>query len=118
MTAGEEMTERGSSLHHEYLRIERAQAHGAPKVLDRTVRLTDEDSQPTARVPCHRQVWIDGESVIDKRHGGVEIACNEAKRMRAPGERDRTILAQLRRSSREPCGFSIVVSRVGHPVIY
>ena len=91
------MRERRSGLHRDDLRIEWAQAHGVRQVLDRYVRLTEQDSHPAADVPRPRQVRIEHESAIDEGGAAVEVADDIAERMTAPRERDRVILAQLRR---------------------
>ena len=110
VAAGEEVGECGHALHGEHERIERAQAHRAMEVRDRHVRLAaSKRPHRTAGVPPHRQIWIENERPVDERDGSFEIAGDVTEGEPTESERDRIVLAELRRPPGQPRGFGHLV---------
>src|SRR5262249_8652829 len=102
IAAGVEMGERRHALHREHEGIERAQVHGARQVLYRRIWLTTARSPHlSAGVPCGGQVRIESEGPVDDGSGSLEIADDVMKRKPCKSERDRVILAAIRRQPRQ-----------------
>ncbi|WP_157449951.1 hypothetical protein [Bradyrhizobium sp. ARR65] len=66
------MSQHYAGLHDEDEQIERAQAHRALQMINRTVRLAKKDTNPSAKSPCRRQDAIEHERTLDQSSAIVE----------------------------------------------
>src|SRR5690606_11452563 len=99
------MRQRHSRLHAKHLRIERAEAHGTRKILDRTIRIATLGSQEAAKEPGSRQVGIESKSPVNERNAQLEVPRQMRKRVAASRESDGVFLAKLNGSAGKACAF-------------
>jgi hypothetical protein len=61
-----------ASLHSMGFRVERAQTHGPPEILDGAVGLAVPDPQKSTEKPGSRQVWIEHEGSVEQSDATFE----------------------------------------------
>jgi hypothetical protein len=112
------VSERGHALHGKHERIEGAQPHRALEVGNREVRLAAaKRANRPARVPRHCQVRIENERAIDEGNSALEIAGYIAEGQASESERDRVILAQLRRPRGKARGVVDLLPAIDRPAV-
>ena len=106
---------RDAFLHTDGERIERAQAHGACKVLDGPIRLAEPHFDKAAGNPPKRSVWINQQSLVNKGGAIIELASDIGERVSSITEYGSVVLSQLHSASGQPSSFGNFLLSVEDP---
>src|SRR5205085_7375963 len=81
------------------------------------VGLAGIDHQPSAYIPCGRQIWIEDERTIEKDDAFVELEREIGEGKTAPTERRRIVVTQFQSASGQAGALRRLSFAVRHPTI-
>src|ERR1700743_2232749 len=111
------MCDRHSRLHPNHFRVQRAQAHGMRKALDRAIRLTSAPPLEGAQKQCRCEIRIKYQRPVEQCDAAVEFAAKMTQGMTAPCQCDRVVLAQFHRAVRQARTLRGLLSAITHPAV-